>query len=273
VRTSGRGKQSSKRLTGNPPKTTRSHDTYRTIFDNVNDAIVPRDPETKRILDVNSKLCEMTGYTAGEIKKMAPGWFSTSPVQNGKTVAGHYAQAACGKPQLFERQGRKKDGTLFWVESNLRKVTIGGREYLLSVLRDITRHRQEQEELMQSQERYRSIVEDQSEFLVCHFLADGTMTFVNEALCRCVGVRKEKLVGRLSGLSSQRKTSKNSEHSWPRLARTILRKGPSSTVLLRGMAAYAFLYGAVRLSSTSKGYPSSRPSAATSPCERRLKRV
>jgi PAS domain S-box-containing protein len=162
----------------------------------VNDAIVLRDLETKRIIDVNSKLCEMTGYTAGAIKRMAPGWFSATLVHNGKTVADHYAEAIRGKPQLFERQGRMKDGTLFWVEANLRKVTIDGRECLLSVLRDITRRRQEQEDLKQSQERYRSIVEDQGEFLVCHFLADGTMTFVNEALCRCLGVRREELLGK-----------------------------------------------------------------------------
>ena len=177
-------------------RTTSSQDTYRAIFDNVNDAIVLRDLETKRILDVNSKLCEMTGYAAGEMKGMPAGWFSASPVQNGKRLTDYYAKAVRGAPQLFEWEGRRKDGTPFWVEVNLRKVTIGGRECLLSVLRDVTRRRQKLEELRQSQARYQSIVEDQAEFLVCHFLADGTMTFVNEALCRCLGVRREELIGK-----------------------------------------------------------------------------
>jgi PAS domain S-box-containing protein len=39
-------------------------------------------------------------------------------------------------------------------------------------------------------------VEDQTQFLACHFLADGTMTFVNEALCHCLGVRREELLGK-----------------------------------------------------------------------------
>ena len=127
---------------------------------------------------------------------MPRGWFSASPVQNGKTIADYYARAMRGKPQLFEWQGKKKDGAGVWVESNLRKVTIAGRDCLLSVMRDITQRRQEQEELRQSQARYRSIVEDQTDFLVCRFLADGTMTFVNEALCRCVGMRREELLGK-----------------------------------------------------------------------------
>jgi PAS domain S-box-containing protein len=38
-------------------------------------------------------------------------------------------------------------------------------------------------------------VEEQRDFLVCHLLADGTITFVNEALCRCVGASKKELIG------------------------------------------------------------------------------
>lgn len=171
-------------------------DIYRAIFDNVNDAIILRDLKTKKIIDVNSRLCEMTGYTLREIRKLPPGWFSSSPIQNGKAIAYYDAGTVQGEQQLFERQERKKDGTLFWVESNLRKVTIGDREYLLTMLRDVTPRRQKIEELRQGQARYRSIVEDQRDFLVCHFLPDGTMTFVNEALCCCAGVRKEELVGR-----------------------------------------------------------------------------
>jgi PAS domain-containing protein len=40
-----------------------------------------------------------------------------------------------------------------------------------------------EEALPESEERYRTIVESQME-LVCRFLPDGTLTFVNEAICR-----------------------------------------------------------------------------------------
>lgn len=48
--------------------------------------------------------------------------------------------------------------------------------------------------LLMSEERYRAIVEDQSE-LICRFLSDGTLTFVNEAYCRYFGKRREELIG------------------------------------------------------------------------------
>jgi len=34
-----------------------AHDIYRAIFDSVNDAIILRDLGTRKIVDVNSKLC------------------------------------------------------------------------------------------------------------------------------------------------------------------------------------------------------------------------
>jgi PAS domain S-box-containing protein len=50
-------------------------------------------------------------------------------------------------------------------------------------------------ELQQSQNRYRSVVEDQTE-LICRFLSDGTFTFVNRAYARYFGRTPEELLGR-----------------------------------------------------------------------------
>ncbi len=49
--------------------------------------------------------------------------------------------------------------------------------------------------LRQSEQRYRSVVEHQSD-LVCRYLPDTTLTFVNEAYCRFFGKRREELIGR-----------------------------------------------------------------------------
>ena len=60
-----------------------------------------------------------------------------------------------------------------------------------------------QAELRQSEERYRAIVEDQTE-LICRILPDGTMTFVNDAFCRFLGLGSKDLVGKnISELSPE----------------------------------------------------------------------
>ncbi|MEA5536516.1 histidine kinase dimerization/phospho-acceptor domain-containing protein [Crocosphaera sp. XPORK-15E] len=53
--------------------------------------------------------------------------------------------------------------------------------------------KQTQKALKESEARYRGIVEDQTE-LICRFLPDGTLTFVNQAYCRYFGKQYEDLI-------------------------------------------------------------------------------
>ena len=50
------------------------------------------------------------------------------------------------------------------------------------------------QELRQSKEQYRSVVED-SPGLICRFLPDGTITFVNKEYCRFFGKKQNELIG------------------------------------------------------------------------------
>ncbi len=49
-------------------------------------------------------------------------------------------------------------------------------------------------DLRESEERYRNVVEDQTEF-ICRFLPDGTHVFVNEAYCRYFGLDQKEIIG------------------------------------------------------------------------------
>ena len=59
---------------------------------------------------------------------------------------------------------------------------------------NITGRKRAEEALRESEGRYRAIVEDQTE-LICRFLPDGTLTFVNEAYCRYFDKKREALIG------------------------------------------------------------------------------
>jgi two-component system, NarL family, sensor histidine kinase UhpB len=61
--------------------------------------------------------------------------------------------------------------------------------------RDITAQRLAEEALLKSEQAYRAVVEDQSEF-IARFRPDGTYLFVNEAFCRFFQKSREEVVGR-----------------------------------------------------------------------------
>ncbi|GEM_PF-831725 len=127
-----------------------SEENYHTIFNAVNDAIFVHDPDTGIIIDVNERTCELYGITRQEIIG------TDFHVNNGmgspysaKEARVFMDKALGGVPQLFDWRTRKKNGQLFWVEVNLKKATIGGRDVLLSVVRDID-HRKRMERLQEA---------------------------------------------------------------------------------------------------------------------------
>ncbi len=71
----------------------------------------------------------------------------------------------------------------------------GRPRFLVGISEDITERKAIEAALRASEERYRAVVESQSE-LVCRFRADTTLTFVNEAYARYFGHRAEDLIGR-----------------------------------------------------------------------------
>ena len=67
-------------------------------------------------------------------------------------------------------------------------------ELNLQMWDEIQRREQAEEQIRQSERRFRSVVEDQTEFIV-RWRPDGTRTFVNSAYCRFFGQSREALIG------------------------------------------------------------------------------
>lgn len=103
--------------------------------------------------------------------------------------------AACGAYRVDFRIVRP-DGSTRWLRGHGQSLAgqDGRAEQVVGLTLDLTEHQLAEEALRKSEERYRSVVENQTE-LICHYLPDTTLTFVNDAYCRYFDRTREELIG------------------------------------------------------------------------------
>lgn len=129
-----------------------SEENYRAIFNSANDAILIYDMENGVIRDINSKAEEMFGHSLEEARKLDIGDLSSGdPPYSIEEAMEKIRLAAKGKSQLFVWMAKDRKGRIFWTEVNLKRSTIGGKDRILAVTRDITRRKFMEEQYRQSQ--------------------------------------------------------------------------------------------------------------------------
>lgn len=103
--------------------------------------------------------------------------------------------SACLSALIGRHDDKEAEPVLFkgrWITGRRHGMPMGGEVVLL---RDVTAAKQAEIQLRESEERYRTVVDTQTEF-VARYTPDGTTTFVNDAYCRYMGMSKERLLKR-----------------------------------------------------------------------------
>lgn len=169
---------------------------YRAIFDAANDAIFVLDIDSGAILDVNSKLCEMYGYTREEVLLLKIEDLSSGekPYVQDNALA-KIRMARNNSSHLFEWIAKDSTGRFFWVEVNMKEAVIGSKLRALAVVRDITERKQSNEALRESEERFRQIFEQNED--AAFILSPGTFSIVdvNSAAVNLYGFTKKEFKG------------------------------------------------------------------------------
>ena len=190
---------------------TRYHDLYkmlRLMCDNVPDLIWAKD-RGKRFIFVNKATCEKllnAADTDEPIGKTDMFFADREKNSHNKNPQWHtFGKICCesdsvvmktGKPERFNEFGNVR-GKLLQLDV-YKAPLFNDQGEMIGVVgcgRDVTQEKIIEEKLRQSERRYRLIVEDQTE-LICRFLQDKILTFVNEAFCRYFGKDREELIGK-----------------------------------------------------------------------------
>jgi len=160
---------------------------YERIFHHASDGFFVHPPDSDEILEVNTRLTDLLGYSRSELLSMritditADGW--EPPVSPAE-----YIQEAREEGQItFEWLNERKDGTEVWFEVNLTLVTLADGERVLSSVRDIS-------ERKRRQRRIRATFDQTFQFIGL-LEPDGTLIEANQAALEFGGVDRADVVG------------------------------------------------------------------------------
>ena len=131
---------------------------FRALFDLSPDAVLVIDPHDQNvpwpIIDCNMATCLMNGYSREEL--------IGHPIDILKVMSSSRAERAAHLEQIreagilkYDAQHRHRNGSVFPVEISARLITIGERELIIGIDRDITQRKQAEESLRESEERFK----------------------------------------------------------------------------------------------------------------------
>lgn len=161
---------------------------YRQLFEMESDAILLIDNDTGGIIEANLAAAELYGYSREELLQLSDTDLSAEPEQT-------FTDGLRQKEKAPVRLNRRKDGSIFPVETTARYFSWKGRRVYISAIRNVTEAQRAREALEAARRQLTDIIE---------FLPDGTFVIDragkviawNRAIEKMTGMPKEKMLGK-----------------------------------------------------------------------------
>jgi PAS domain S-box-containing protein len=169
---------------------------FKTTFENAAVGIALIGPDG-RFLMTNARLSEIVGYSAQELAGK-----TFHDITHADDLAADMAQRqrmfsdAISKYSM-EKRYIHKDGRAIWVNLTVGKVkkADGSVDYFISMVEDISKRREAETRLKESEERLRSILNNLFAF-VGVLTHDGVLADVNQAPIRAAGLSRADVIGK-----------------------------------------------------------------------------
>jgi PAS domain S-box-containing protein len=131
----------------------QSEEQFRAMFELASVGIAQADPRTGQWLRVNRKMCEITGYSAGELLRMHVRDITHAEDRQSDREAFERVMRGESPDYRMEKRYIRKDGALIWVNVNMTVIrdAAGQPTRTVAAIEDITERRKLEDQFRQSQ--------------------------------------------------------------------------------------------------------------------------
>ncbi len=131
---------------------------FEVLMNSIRDGVVIIDREL-RIIEANQNFIDMLGYSGKELATLlARDWYAEMTEQDLRSLFGKLS----GINKCFETTYKRKDGRVFDAEVNITGDFFAGEQAYICVFRDITDRKQAEIALQESEEKYRTLLQNLS---------------------------------------------------------------------------------------------------------------
>ncbi|MBW1695367.1 MAG: PAS domain S-box protein [Deltaproteobacteria bacterium] len=172
-----------------------SEERYRSLVENSLSAIIVYKQE--EILFANQKFFDIFGYDPQELPHLvvddilAPEVVEDISELRRRRLAGEIEPTS-----TYESKGKRKNGEIFEMEISVCVVSFRGETCCMASLADISKRKQAEEALRESESRFRNLFDLSPQAIALTELETGKIIDVNDKLCELSKYSKDELIGR-----------------------------------------------------------------------------
>jgi PAS domain S-box-containing protein len=170
-----------------------SEEKFRTVVEHVPDLILVHSDGIIRYINPGTVVSRVTGYTPEEMIGK-PILDYVVPEYHAQVIDATVRRMKEDPVEPYEIVILSRYGRRTFMVSGSR-IEFEGKPSILNVLTDIEDLKQAELALREGEERYRAVIESQTEFIT-RFTPGFVVTFVNDAYCTYFGIRRDEVVGK-----------------------------------------------------------------------------
>jgi PAS domain S-box-containing protein len=174
-------------------KTKDAEQRYHAIFNQSPLGVLIVDPRTAGFVEFNDVAHQQLGYSREEFEKLTV--VDIEAKESEEEMKSHIAKILKEGREEFETEHQKKDGGIKNILVSARAIEVKNKKLLHCIFHDITEIRNTQKSLIESEAKYRNLVELAQEG-VWVFDKEYVTTFVNPRMAQMLGYVQSEIVGK-----------------------------------------------------------------------------